>query len=329
MRALVTGGHGFVGRHLAQHLVQCGDDVAITYYSVPGADGVKSEPETDVENKVGLPKTVQMLSLDVCDAKAVREVVSLLRPDVIYHLAAISFVPDGEKDPERVFEVNTRGTTNFLNAIRECSPETRLLYVSSSAVYGEPRPGALPVTEASELRPNTEYALSKVTADLQVYKSGYRDGLHVIRIRPFQHIGPGQSDRFAISSFAKQIANIKLGKSEPIIKVGNLEVKRDYSDVSDIVRGYREAILNGKSGEVYNLCSGGSVSIQELLNMLIERAGIEVEVVQDPSRVREGEVPEVYGSYDKAQRDFGWKPRVEREAMIDSILAYWLETLSD
>lgn len=328
MRALITGGHGFVGRHLAQHLVRCGDDVALTYYPIRVEGGVISQPEHDTANQVPLPRTAQSLALDVSDANAVHNVISLLKPDVVYHLAALSSVPQAEADASMTLQVNLMGVKNVLDAIQLHSPESRFLFVSSAEVYGEPRPGALPYTELSELRPASIYGVSKAAADLLVYKYGYRNGLHVVRVRPFPHVGPGQADTFALSSFAKQVAQIKLGLIKPEIKVGNLEVKRDYSDVSDIVRGYREAMLNGKSGEVYNLCSGQSVELKELVRLLVLRAGQEVTITEDPERTRSVDVPDLYGSFDKANKHFGWKPRVEREAMLDGVLSYWQDLLS-
>lgn len=319
MKALITGGHGFVGRHLAQHLLRCGDDVILTY--LPG--DTLSE-----QNSVAIPAAAQSVALDITNREMVDQVISLLQPDLVYHLAAISFVPQGEDDVSKVFEVNCFGTMNLLSAVSKYAPHSRFLFISSAEVYGNPRPGSLPLTELSELRPMSAYGLSKAAADLAVFKYFYREKLHVVRVRPFPHIGPGQSENFAISSFAKQCAAVKLGKMPPIIKVGNLEVKRDYCDVSDVVRGYREAILNGKPGEAYNFCSGESISIGDLLQTLIKLAEIEVEIQEDPSRVRHVDIGDLCGSCKKAGKDFGWRPRVEREAMLDTILAYWLDTLS-
>lgn len=325
MRALVIGGYGFVGRHLAQHLVKCGDDVAVTYLPIKLETGGIGPAEKD--NKIAIPLVVQTLGLDIKDRNAVFEVMKLLQPDVVYHLAAMAYVPDGEAAPEQVFAINTFGALNVLDAIAENSSQTRLLFVSSAEVYGEPRPGGLPLTESSEIRPISAYGVTKAAADLLCYKYFYRNGLHTVRVRPFPHIGPGQADTFAISSFAKQVALIKLGKAKPVIHVGNLEVRRDYTDVLDVVRCYREAILNGKSGEVYNVCSGESLKIGDVLQMLIKLAGVEAEVLVDDSRVRLVDISDLYGSYQKANKDFGWKPRVEREASLDSLLAYWLEIL--
>jgi len=318
VKALVTGGFGFAGRHLANHLSKCGDVVALTYLNKTDSD----------DTGVPVPRTAQSIALDVSDKESVDSVVSLLRPDVIYHLAAITYVPESQDNPQKTIDVNLGGTENILNAVAKHSPETKVLFVSTSHCYGAPRPGALPQTELSELRPDNPYSLSKAYADLACYHASVTKGLKVVRVRPFQHTGPGQSDRFALSSFAKQIAEIKLGKRERQISVGNLEVKRDYSDVSDIVRGYREAALNGKNNEVYNLCSGKSEALSDLLNLMIKRSGEEIEVVVDPARVREIDVPDVYGSHIRATKDFGWTPRVTQEAMIDTLLAYWLEQLS-
>lgn len=323
MRALITGGTGFVGRHLAKYLVSCGDDVAVTCLPSKAERPTGSGDDTDVP----LPRQTQTLVLDVTDRKAVSEVVALLRPDAIYHLAARTFVPEGESEPTLFYQTNLQGTLNLLDAVQEHSKETRVLFVSSAEVYGEPRTAGQALTELSELRPASTYGVTKAAAELACFKYFGRNGLHIVRIRPFPHIGPGQSPVFAISGFAKQIAEIKLGKSDPAIKVGNLEARRDYTDVLDIVRGYREALENGKPGEVYNLCSGGSIGIGEMLQMLIARSGVEAEISIDPSRVRPVDVPELYGSFQKAQKDFGWRPRVEREASLDALLAYWIETL--
>jgi GDP-4-dehydro-6-deoxy-D-mannose reductase len=326
MRALIIGGYGFVGRHLAQHLVSCGDDVAVTYLPERTEHGLRQMP-SEKENRVAVPQATQSLALDVTNKEAVFEVIKLLKPDAVYHLAGISHVTEAENAGSILFDVNAFGPMFVLDAIAKYSRETRFLFVSSAEVYGEPKPGGLPLTELSELRPISAYGIAKAAADLAAYKYHYREGLHTVRVRPFPHIGPGQSAQFAIAGFAKQVAAIKLGKSKPIIKVGNLEAKRDYTDVLDIVRGYREALLNAKPGDVYNLCSGESLGIGDVLQLLIKLGEIDAEIVEDPARVRPVDISDLYGSAQKAARDFGWKPRVEREASLDSLLAYWLEAL--
>lgn len=319
MRVLVTGGAGFVGRHLVEHLVKCGDVVAASYK--PGA----FEKE---ELEKAFPRSVQFFALDVTDRKELDQLISLARPDVIYHLAAITFVPEAEENASLAYDVNALGTLNLLESVKENSPESKVLNVSTSEVYGIPAPGSLPITELGEVKPHSMYGASKACGDILSCKYAERDGLHVVRVRPFPHFGPGQSSRFALSSFAKQLAEVKLGIKSPAMTVGNLEVKRDYSDVSDIVRGYREAALNGKAGEAYNLCSGESHSIGELLNKLIEISGVEIEVQVDESLVRKVDIPDIKGSFDKAQKSFGWKPRVSIDESLRALFAYWYEELS-
>ncbi len=317
MRVLIIGGHGFVGRHLAHHLVSCGDDVALTY--------LPREKETLDQLKPALPKSAQSLALDITDAKAVGDLVALLKPDAIYHLAALTFIPEVESDFGTAFQVNTMGAIHVLDAVSKVSKDSRFLYVSSSEVYGDPKPGSLPLVESAVLRPVNTYGISKAAADLAAFKYAFHEGIHALRVRPFPHIGPGQSEKFSVSGFAKQVAEIKLGKATPKIQVGNLEAKRDFSDVSDIIRGYREVLLNGKRGDVYNLCSGKSTSVGDVLKKLVEMGGVEVEIEVDESRVRPIEVMESYGSSQKVQKEFGWKPRIELDSTLQSLLDFWLE----
>ena len=324
MRVLITGGCGFAGRHLAHHLVKCGDDVAVTYLPELKAEAHKQPPYM-----ISLPQQSQTIALDVTDRENVRKVIQLMKPDVVYHLAGLTYVPDAEKDLRHAFEVNTFGTANVIDALVEYCPDSRFLFVSSAEVYGDARPGTLPLQETTSMRPISTYGVSKAAADLLTFKVTQSSKLHAIRVRPFPHLGPGQSDRFAMSSFAKQVALIKLGRQEPLIHVGNLEARRDYSDVSDIVRGYREAILNGNNGEAYNLCSGKSMVIGDLLNMLIKISETDAKVEVDPARVREIEIVDLYGSHQKANKDFGWKPRVELEDALGSLFAFWVEALQN
>lgn len=329
MRALITGGTGFAGKHLAHYLVSCGDDVAVTYHPNDKPTDYSPKKAVNQQRGVNLPPSVQTLALDVTNKKSVDELINLAQPDIIYHLAAITFVPQGELDTRKIFDVNAFGTINLLEAVAAHSRSSRFVFVSSSEVYGDPRPGTLPLNENAVFRPVSIYGVAKATAELTTFKFATAEGLDAVRARPFPHIGPGQSSVFALSSFAKQVAEIKLGRREPKILVGNLEAKRDYSDVSDIVRGYREVGLNGKRGEAYNLCSGASVQIGEVLQQLIKVAEIEVEVVVDPERLRPIDVPDTYGDNGKALKEFGWKPRIDLEATLHSLFAYWLEAADD
>lgn len=330
MRALITGGLGFAGTHLAKHLVDCRDDVAVTYLSDKDTTLIKSDSIAKLEQarKQLVPRQVQHVALDVTNRGHLDQVLSLMKPDIIYHLAGVAFVPNGDKDAELVFKINAFGVKNLLDSVRECCPEARVLVVSSGEVYGMPRVSSQAFTELSELRPTSIYGASKASAEMFVHKAVARDGVQAVIVRPFAHVGPFQEDTFSLSSFAKQAALIKLGRKEAVLEVGNIEVKRDFSDVSDIVRGYRECAINGRVGEVYNLCSGNSYLLKDLIDALIALSGVEIEVKVAEERLRSLDIPEYFGSAQKAQKDFGWKPRVEHDAMLAGLFSYWLEFLS-
>lgn len=332
MKALITGGTGFVGRHLAKHLVECGDDVIVT--DVQGKGGsvardvsMKSSSISNEGGEIALHRSVQKVFLDITERQSVESLISLTQPDVVYHLAALSSVSESNVRPLDFMNVNAMGSICLFEALRQFSPRSKLLYVSSSEVYGCPRPGSLPLTETAELRPVNYYALSKATADLAAFQFFFRDRLDIVRVRPFPHTGPGQRPIFALSSFACQIAKIKLGLLAPKLRVGNLEVKRDYTDVADIVIGYREALLNGKKGGVYNLCSGNSYTLSDVVNLLTKIAGVEVEIEVDESKVRAVEITESYGSNQLAHKELGWKPRIELDGILHGLFAYWVESL--
>jgi len=321
MRALITGGVGFVGTHLSRHLVECRDNVAVTY--LPSQKGTSQLNE----RLAVLPKTIQSVALDVSDPGALGQIFSLMKPEVIYHLAAISFVPQGEGSQDEVIKVNSYGTKNIIEAMKEHCPKSRMVLVSSSQVYGTPRVASQAIQETAEIRPTNFYGISKALAEHFLVRAVLAGDIDGVIARPFPHIGPHQEDRFSLSSFSKQITEIKLGKKEPVLEVGDLSVKRDFCDVSDVVRGYRNMALNGKPAEAYNLCSGASYELAEFVSMMIKLAGVEIEIKQDPARLRPVDIQEHLGSYQKANRDFGWKPRVEVEAMLSSMLSYWEETL--
>ena len=330
MRALITGGLGFAGTHLSRHLAECRDDVAVTYMPEKNSSTPKSDLLRKLEQarKDVIPKQAQHVALDITNREHLDQILTLMKPDVIYHMAGISYVPDGESDPDLVFKVNTFGTRNLFDSVKKCCPGARVLFVSTGEVYGMPRVGTQAFLETSELRPVSNYAASKAAAEMIAHKYVNRDGLQIIIARPFAHVGPYQEDTFSLSSFAKQVALVKLGRKEPILEVGNIEVKRDFSDVSDIVRGYRESAINGRVGEVYNLCSGSSVMLKDLIDSLIKIAGVEIEVKVAEDRVRAVDIPEYFGSYQKAQKDLGWKPRVETESTLAGLFAYWMEFLN-
>jgi len=293
MRALVTGAEGFAGRHLVRHLLECGDEVA--------GVGLHVAPEfLDLGRGV-----FTFHELDICDNAACARVISEFKPEVIYHLAAVAFVPEAESDFDRVLRINVGGTNNIARVCHLLQSGVTLLYVSSAEVYGCFSPEHLPLTEEAPLRPVNNYSLSKLMGELVVDRYARGGYMRAVVVRPFNHIGPGQDVRFVVSSFAEQLARVAKGKAQPLLRVGNLEAQRDFSDVRDIVRGYRLAALKGDG--VYNLCSGRPVSIRAVLDMLIEIAGLKVAVEREPGRMRPVDIPVMYGSCEKAQRELGWK----------------------
>jgi len=298
MRALITGASGFVGHHLIQHLIECGDEVV----------------GTGLSDSHG---AVQTLQLDVRDSRRVRQVVLNYVPDVIYHLAGIAFVPEAERNFELALAVNAGGTLSILDGASALSTPVRVVLVSTGEVYGKVMPQELPLRESSTLKPCNHYALSKVMAESVPLRYIDHPTLSTVTIRPFNHIGAGQDERFVASSFARQLARIALGKAEPCISVGNLEAERDFSDVRDIVRAYRLAATRGSG--VYNLGSGRAVPVQYILDTLIRLSGLNVRIERDPSRLRPSDMPIHYCSIEKAQAELGWSPTYALDDTLDWI----------
>jgi GDP-4-dehydro-6-deoxy-D-mannose reductase len=251
--------------------------------------------------------------------------VSEVQPDYILHLAAQSFVPSSFADPWDTLQNNIRAQLNLLEAVRRSESHVRVLVIGSNEEYGTPRPDELPQTEESPLRPNNPYAVSKVAQDFMGLQYHLAYGLPVVRVRPFNHTGPGQTPRFVVPAFASQIARIEAGLQEPVMKVGNLEVSRDFTDVRDIVRAYHLAVTQGEPGEVYNLASGRAQSVRGLLDMLLSYSQVEIRVERDPELYRPVDVPVGYGTALKFHRLTGWKPEIPFAQTLQDVLAYWRE----
>ena len=309
MKALVTGACGFAGRYLVQHLLGCGDEVLGTVLpQVPVPAG-------------GWP--FNAVPLDIQNAEACAEVIGRFRPDAVYHLAGLAFVPDSESNFERALLINVSGTHNIAKVCHLMQSNITMLLVSSAEVYGKVGEEDLPISEATPLNPANNYSLTKVMAEMVIRRYAIHGQMRGVIVRPFNHIGPRQDSRFVTSSFARQLAQIAAGKSEPILKVGNLDAKRDFSDVRDIVSGYRKAVLHGHG--TFNLGSGRSIAIQEVLDTLIRISGLSVTVERDPGRMRPAEVKESYGSCALAEHQLGWKREFSIEDTLRSVYEYWLE----
>jgi len=311
LRALITGAGGFVGGHLCAYLLAHTDwELMGTVYPHP----VEAQPPE--------PR-LRLRHADLRDPGGVQALMDEVRPEYVFHLAAQSFVPTSFADPWDTLENNIRAELNLLEAVRRSGRRVRVLVVGSNEEYGAPRPEELPQTEESPLRPNNPYAVSKVAQDFLGLQYYLAYEIPVVRVRPFNHTGPGQSPRFVVPAFASQIARIEAGLQEPVVRVGNLEAARDFTDVRDIVRAYHLAVTQGEPGEVYNLASGRPHSIQELLETLLSYARVKVRCERDPSRYRPVDVPIAYGSAEKFRRRTGWKPEIPFEQTLLDVLDYW------
>ena len=301
--ALITGANGFVGLVLMRHLLERGWNVLGTVQ--PPAPETKTTFPCDLTD----PEQVERL------AKWAENVTH------VFHLAAVTFIPQTQSDPTLAMDVNVNGTILLLHAIRSSAPSARFLYVSSAAVYGVPQ--SLPITEEHPLNPNEPYAISKAAADTFSDYMHRSSGMDVIRVRPFNHSGPGQADRFVLSSLARQVARIEQGHQPPVLRVGNLDVARDFLHVDDVVRAYELLMEKGETGQVYNVCSGVSHSVRSILNVLRERARTTIDLETDPERVRRVDIPDVRGSRERITRAVGWEPLIPFERILEDLLEYW------
>ncbi len=299
--ALVTGASGFVGRHLVDHLRAAGDEVV-------GIDRVHD-------------------GLDITDAAAVSNVVATVAPTVIYHLAGWADVGGSWKAPVEAFRANAEGTLNVLGAAAEAGVE-RVLAVSSADVYGIVKPDELPLIEESPLRPASPYAASKVAADFLGLQAWLGRGLPVLRVRAFNHLGPGQTDRFVAPALASRIARAERDGGK-VLRVGDLSARRDFTDVRDVVRGYRLLVEHGEPGEVYNVCSGTDLAVAELADQLLAQATTPLRFETDPDLLRPVELPVLRGSHDRLTAATGWEPRIPMTETLADLLADWRRRLAE
>lgn len=291
MRVLVTGASGFVGTHFLTALQTAGHETI--------AAG-------------GPHDTSAFVALDILNAASVSAVVDAAAPDAIVHLAGQAFVPQSVADPLATIDVNAAGTARVLEAARAYRDRTgdavRVLVISSAEVYGIHRPDRMPLDENAATRPMNPYAASKLAAETYALTWARTYGLDVVVARPFNHIGPGQDARFAVSSFARQLADIAAG-GEAVMRVGNLEAQRDFLDVRDVAAAYVLLLANARLGEVYNICSGRPVAIREVLRQLITIARVPVEVRDDPERMRPSDLPILMGDASKLRAAVAWEPQ--------------------
>lgn len=311
-KALITGIAGFVGSHLAELLLDRGYDVYGLCRSRSKRDHIES-----ISNKLHLEDA------DILDSHSLYTTLSRIKPDYIFHLAAQSFVPTSWVSPSVTLEVNIVGSANLFEAVRQAGIDPAIQIACSSEEYGLVHQDELPIRETNPLRPLSPYAVSKVAMDYLGYQYYQSYKVRIVRTRGFNHTGPRRGETFAESNFAKQIALIEKQKQEPIIRVGNLEAERDYTDVRDMVRAYLLSVEKCDPGDVYNIAVGRAIRIKDLLNLLLSFTKIKVDILEDPARMRPSDVPVLIGDNTKFVAKTGWKPEIPFEKTMEDLLNYW------
>ena len=313
-RVLVTGVTGFAGSHLVDHLLTRKD------CEIHGIWRWRSRTENIEHLK---PGDITLHECDLRDATSTFDVVARVKPDWIFHLAAQSFVPTSWVAPTESLTTNILAQVNIFEAVRRLGLKTRIQLACSSEEYGMVYPDEVPIKETNPLRPLSPYAVSKVGQDMLGYQYWMSWKVDSVRTRGFNHEGPRRGPVFVASDFAKQIADIEKGRKAPVLSVGNLDAKRDFTDVRDMVRAYVLALEKCEPGEVYNICRGQCWTIRETLDMLLAMSKAKIEVRQDPARLRPSDVQILLGDNSKFVKATGWQPVIPFEQTLADMLEYW------
>lgn len=317
-RVLITGGTGFVGTHLVEYLIQHFPadqlELHVTHYG------------NQIPDQFQHFKAEQIHRIDLQDNQLVDQLIEQIKPDEIYHLAAMAAVSTSYTQAAKVIQNNSSIQLNLLEAISQYAPESRILIVGSAEEYGISLPTELPINEDHPFRPINPYAVSKVTQDLLAYSYFLSRKLNILRVRPFNHTGEGQTTDFAIPAFAAQIVEIELGKRSHLL-IGNLEAKRDITDVKDMVMAYQLVMAKGTVGEVYNIGSGQSVTMKSVLDKLIGLTSVPIEIETDASKLRPTDIPEMLADITKIKK-LGWEPTIQLDDTLTRVLHWWRTQLS-
>ena len=308
MKALVIGGGGFVGPYLVRHLT---DDLG---YEVTVTKTVKETLTMD---------NATVRNLDILDMEQIRTLLEEEKADYLFHLAAQSSVAYSWKNPTLTVDVNIKGCINLLEAIRLVDKKPRVLLIGSGEEYGHIKKDECPIIEDNVVRPGNIYAATKSCQNMlgRIYSDAYN--LDIMMVRAFNHIGPNQTPMFVVADFCKQVADIEKGKQEPVINVGNLSAKRDFTDVRDVVKAYAKLVAGGKRGETYNVGTGHAVAIQDILNKSISMSDKDIEVKVDPGKLRPVDVPIIEPDISKIKREVGWEPLIPLEQTLRETLEHW------
>lgn len=315
MRTLITGTTGFIGSHLAEFVLDKGAEVHGTYINEPEIINVKS-----IKDKINLIK------LDVRNEEKVKQAVKDIEPEVIYHLAAQSFPTVSWEKPKETLDTNILGTCYIFEALKALNLDSKIIVACSSAEYGLVSEDEVPVKEDHPLLPLHPYGVSKVAQDLLAYQYFQNFGMKSYRVRIFNTTGPKKTNDVC-SDFTKQIASIENGLTENTMYIGNLESKRDISDVADVVRAFWLVSEKGKTGEVYNICSSKAYKIEHLLHMMLKLSTADIRVITDPNKIRPSDEPIIMGDNSKVREDCGWEPQIPIEETLRKMLDYWRDFL--
>lgn len=318
LRALVTGVAGFAGSHLAEFLLSRGAEVhglVMPGSSLENLDEIQRDPRR--------AERLRINEADIVHGECLVGILADIRPDEVYHLAAMSSVRRSLADPGETFRVNTLGTRNLLEAIRQAGISPRILVVSSAEAYGESANLPRPLREDDPLLPVSPYGASKAAAEVVAWRYGGQGGLHVIRVRPFPHTGPRQSPQFVFPDWARQLAEAELGRRPPRLRVGNLEIRRDLSDVRDVVAAYVLVLERGEAGAVYNVCAGRVYTLQEVLAVMTGLTRLQVEVVTERERLRPQDLPALVGTAEALHACTGWEASSPLTRTLGDLLSYW------
>lgn len=318
MRTLVTGASGFAGSHLCEYLLeQAGWEVYALCYAA-----------CSTENLDPVREHLTLLSGDLMDREWTVRTLAEVRPEAIYHLAGLSSPAASFADPAGTLSNNIIAQVHLFQGVLQAGIDPVIVIIGSGEEYGLVRPEEVPVNEDTPLRPANPYAVSKVAQDFLALQYHYSHGLRTVRLRPFNHIGPRQAPGFVTADFAGQLAEIEAGKREPVLRVGNLSARRDFTDVRDMVRGYFLAATHGEAGQVYNLGSGVGHSIAEILETLLGLCHVVVRVETDPGRMRPSDLPVLICDSSRFRRQTGWEARIPLEQTLRDILDYWRERVT-
>ncbi|TET72582.1 MAG: SDR family oxidoreductase [Candidatus Aminicenantes bacterium] len=316
MRVLITGITGFAGSHLADYILENHPDVRLY-----GLVRWRSR----MENIVHIQEKIELFEADLKDIVSLRKSLAEIKPDRIFHLAAQSFVPFSWKCPAETFAINAIGQINLFEAILSLGLSPKIQVAGSSEEYGLVNSDEVPMREENPLRPLSPYAVSKVAQDFLAWQYFKSYGLRTVRTRGFNHTGPRRGEVFICSNFAKQIAEIEKKKREPVIFVGNLEAKRDFTDVRDTVRAYWLSLEKGEEGEVYNIGKGKTCSMKEVLDILLSKSKVHVKIEVDSKRLRPSDVPVLLSDCTRFRKLTGWEPKIPFSQSLQDLLDYWRE----